>query len=104
LTQKFIARWIAAGKKGKVIFTSSVLGLLSLPGFGTYEASKHALQSMAEELQAEMKPFGIQVQTINPGPFFTGFNETMADTPFRWLDDTVNFNKRVDVRAVSTCC
>ena len=31
--------------------------------------------------------------------FGTGYNETMADTPFRWLDDAVNFTKRDVLRA-----
>jgi len=100
LSQKFIAKWIAACKKGKIVFTSSLLGLLSVEGLGAYESTKHALEAIAEELQREMNPHGIQVQTINPGPFFTGFNETMSDTAFRWLDDDKNFTKRADVRAV----
>jgi NAD(P)-dependent dehydrogenase (short-subunit alcohol dehydrogenase family) len=100
LAQKFITKWITNGKKGKVVFTSSQLGLFSVPGFGPYEATKHALEAIAEELQQEMKPYGIQVQTINPGAFFTGFNETGADTAFRWLDDSKNFTKRADLRAV----
>jgi hypothetical protein len=45
-------------------------------------------------MQGELKPFGIQVQTINPGAYLTGFNEAMAANAFRWLDDTVNFTKR----------
>ncbi|MEP7042900.1 MAG: hypothetical protein ABI843_07545 [Dokdonella sp.] len=28
-----------------------------------------------------------------------GFNETMGDTAFRWLDDSKNFTKRADLRA-----
>ena len=99
LAQKFIRKWIVQGRKGKIVFTSSLLGLLTVPGFGPYEATKHALEAIAEELQVELKPFGIQVQTINPGPFFTGFNETMAETPFRWLDDHTSFIKRSELRA-----
>lgn len=99
IAQKFITKWVNADKKGKVVFTSSLLGLITVPGFGAYEASKHALEAIAEELQRELRPFGIQVQTINPGPFFTGFNETMADTAFRWLDNDQNFTKRADLRA-----
>jgi short-subunit dehydrogenase len=49
-------------------------------------------------MQAELKPFGIQVQTINPGAYLTGFNEAMAENAFRWLDDEVNFTKRAAVR------
>jgi short-subunit dehydrogenase len=35
------------------------------------------VQSIAEAMYEELKPFGIQVQTINPGPYLTGFNETV---------------------------
>jgi len=100
LSQKFIAKWIKGNKQGKIVFTSSLLGLLTVPGFGPYESTKHALEAIAEELQREMKPYNIQVQTINPGPFLTGFNETMADTPFRWLDDQKNFTQRADLRKI----
>ena len=69
-----------------------------LTGLGPYFASKHAPQCLAESLQEELKPFNIQVQTINPGAFLTGFNETMAESVFRWQDDTRNFIKRVDIQ------
>ena len=49
---------------------------------------------IAEALAQELAPFGIKVQTINPGAYLTGYNETMADTAFRWLDDSKNFTKR----------
>ena len=51
-------------------------------------------------MQGELKPFGIQVQTINPGAFLTGFNEAMAENAFRWLDDDVNFTKRGAMREI----
>lgn len=99
LTQGFIGKWVAQGKAAKIVFTSSMGGLFTPAGFGTYVATKHALESVAEALQQELAPFGIKVQTINPGAYLTGYNETMADTPFRWLDDARNFTKRADVRA-----
>ncbi len=40
----------------------------------------------------------IKVQTINPGAYYTGYNETMADNPFRWLDDAKHVTKRADLR------
>ena len=42
--------------------------------------------------------YGIKIQTINPGAYYTGYNETMADNPFRWLDDTKHFTKRAELR------
>jgi NAD(P)-dependent dehydrogenase (short-subunit alcohol dehydrogenase family) len=98
LTQGFVKRWVAAGKKAKIVFTSSMGGLFTPAGWGVYVSTKHALESMAEALQQEMAPFGIKVQTINPGAYLTGYNETMADTAFRWLDDAKNFTKRAALR------
>src|SRR5262245_39500695 len=98
LTQGFIRKWVAAKKPAKIVFTSSMGGLFTPAGFGIYVATKHALESVAEALQQELQPFGIRVQTINPGAYLTGYNETMADTAFRWLDDSVNFTKRAALR------
>ena len=99
LAQKFIRKWVDQKRPGKVVFTSSVAGLLtSATGLAPYAASKHALQCIAESLQRELKPFQIQVQTINPKAFLTGFNETMTESPFHWQDDSRNFIKRADIQ------
>lgn len=98
LTQGVVQRWIREGKKGKVVFTSSMGGLFTPANWGTYVSTKHALESLAEAMQQELETYGIKIQTINPGAYYTGYNETMADNPFRWLDDNVNFTKRADLR------
>jgi NAD(P)-dependent dehydrogenase (short-subunit alcohol dehydrogenase family) len=98
LTQAVVRKWVAAKARGKVVFISSMGGLFSPPGFAAYAATKHALEAIAEAMQPELKPFGIQVQTINPGAFLTGFNEAMAENAFRWLDDNVNFTSRQAMR------
>jgi len=98
--QQWIDKWIRAKKAGKIVFTSSMGGLFTPAGFGIYVSTKHALEAIAEALQQELKAYNIKIQTINPGPYLTGFNETMADTPFRWLDDNKNFTKKADLRAV----
>lgn len=98
LSQGVIQKWVKEGKKGKVVFTSSMGGLFTPANWGTYVSTKHALEAFAEALQQELSSYGIKVQTINPGAYYTGYNETMADNPFRWLDDNVNFTKRDDLR------
>jgi short-subunit dehydrogenase len=99
LTQGFVRKWIDQKKKGKVVFTSSMGGLFTPANWGTYVSTKHAVESIAEAMQQELRPFGIQVQTINPGAYYTGYNETMADAPFRWLADSKNVTKRAALRA-----
>jgi NAD(P)-dependent dehydrogenase (short-subunit alcohol dehydrogenase family) len=93
LTQHFVKKWVSARTRAKVVFISSMGGLFSPPGFAAYAATKYAIEAIAEAMQAELRPFGIQVQTINPGAYLTGFNEAMAENAFRWLDDNENFTK-----------
>jgi hypothetical protein len=50
-----------------------------------------------EGLYIELKPHNIKVHTINPGAYLTGFNQTMAEAAFHWLDDSKNFTKRGDL-------
>jgi NAD(P)-dependent dehydrogenase (short-subunit alcohol dehydrogenase family) len=98
LTQRIVRKWVLADTPGKIVFVSSMGGLFSPAGFAAYAATKHAIEAIAEAMQVEPKPFGIQVQTINPGAYLTGFNEAMAENAFRWLDDEVNFIKRAVMR------
>ena len=98
LTQGIVRKWIDTGVKGKVVFTSSMGGLFTPANWGTYVSTKHALESIAEALQQELTPYGIKVQTINPGAYYTGYNETMADNPFRWLDEGKHLTRRAELR------
>ncbi|TZG34249.1 SDR family oxidoreductase [Agrobacterium sp. B1(2019)] len=100
LTQGVVQRWVREGNHNgkKIVFTSSMGGLFTPANWGTYVSTKHALESIAEALQQELAAYGIKVQTINPGAYYTGYNETMADNPFRWMDDSKNFTKRADLR------
>lgn len=71
-SQPFIRKMVEKGK-GKVIFLSSVAGLTTSAFLGPYNASKHALEAIAQCLRDELKPFGVTVATINPGPFKNWF-------------------------------
>jgi NAD(P)-dependent dehydrogenase (short-subunit alcohol dehydrogenase family) len=99
LTQRFARKLVDEGRTGKIVFTSSIGGLIAVPFGGPYAATKHALEAVAGAMQAELAPFGIQVQVINPGGFLTGFNETEAESASHWMDDRTNYVKRADVEA-----
>jgi NAD(P)-dependent dehydrogenase (short-subunit alcohol dehydrogenase family) len=98
LTQRFVRKFVDEGRPGKIVFTSSIGGLISIPYGGPYAATKHALEAIAGSMQAELAPFGIQVQVINPGGYLTGFNETEAESSSHWMDDRKNYVKRADVQ------
>ena len=84
LTQHVIRKWVDAGTRGRIVIVSSMGGLLTAYGLGTYCATKHALEAIAATLRDELASTGITVQTINPGPYDTGFNDRIADTTYRW--------------------
>ena len=91
LVQGFVKKMITNKKAGKIVFTSSMGGLWTVPYGAAYCASKHALEAIAEGLKAELAPFGIKVATVNPGIFNTGFNDRGADSITHWYDPQKNF-------------
>jgi short-subunit dehydrogenase len=99
LTQGFI-RQMVEKKQGKILFMSSMSGLVGFPMAGAYCATKHALEAIAEALHVELAPFGIQVATINPGPFKTGFNESGIDSIYQWYDPQKNFTPKKTIKEV----
>ncbi len=62
-----------AARSGHVMTVSSVLGLLSFPGWGLYCAGKHAVEGMSESLAGEVADHGVRVTILEPGYFDTSF-------------------------------
>ncbi len=89
-----IIRNMVDRKEGKVIFVSSIAGLTTSPFLGAYNASKHALESIAQSLRDELHAFGVQVATINPGPYETGFNDRMYENFEQWWDEDFYFTDK----------
>lgn len=58
--------------QGLIINTSSLVGRMSPPFFGTYTATKHALEGYSQALRYEVSPFGVDIVMVEPGPFGTG--------------------------------
>ncbi|HEX4646581.1 MAG TPA: SDR family NAD(P)-dependent oxidoreductase, partial [Verrucomicrobiae bacterium] len=58
---------------GHVVNISSISGLVGVPGFGIYNATKFAVEGLSEALAAEVQPLGVRVTIVEPGPFRTGF-------------------------------
>jgi len=85
LTQGIAKQMIKRGE-GRIVWVSSREGLNVNPFTGIYSASKHAVEAVAETMKLELQEFGIEVATINPGPFLTGFNDRMFQTWESWED------------------
>jgi len=60
-------------RSGHIFNFSSIGGLIGGAGWGFYSATKFAVEGLSEALAAEMKPLGVHVTIIEPGPFRTDF-------------------------------
>jgi NAD(P)-dependent dehydrogenase (short-subunit alcohol dehydrogenase family) len=75
LTRRIVPAMRAQGH-GRIVMCSSVLGFISGPYRGAYCASKYALEAMSDALRLELKPAGIHVSLIEPGPIESEFMAT----------------------------
>lgn len=92
LLTKGFARKMVDRKHGRIVFVSSVSGITTNPLSGPYSGSKHTVEAFAMALSKELQEFNVEVSTINPGPYLTGFNDREFETWKNWeidLDDTV---------------
>ncbi|MDX6696709.1 MAG: uncharacterized protein QOE65_106 [Solirubrobacteraceae bacterium] len=61
--------------RGAVINLASTAGFQALPGNGTYAASKSFVLLHTEALREEVRPSGVTVTAVSPGPVATGFQD-----------------------------
>lgn len=60
-------------RAGARIVNLSGAGIAGSAGFGFYNASKFAVEGLSEALAQELRPLGVQVIIVEPGPFRTEF-------------------------------
>lgn len=71
--------------RGRIILTSSLLAFMPLPFLGVYCATKASILKMGTALSKELKRISsITVSIIEPGAYYTGFNQVMIEQPFSW--------------------
>ncbi len=58
---------------GHIINISSQAGKMATPKSAVYAGTKFAVRGYSNALRLELKPFGIHVTTVNPGPIKTEF-------------------------------
>ena len=71
---------------GRIIQCSSVLGLVTMPWRGAYNASKFALEGLTDTLRIEMRDTNIKIVLIEPGPITTKFRENAIPHFERWIN------------------
>ncbi|OLP04564.1 SDR family NAD(P)-dependent oxidoreductase [Rhodoferax antarcticus] len=71
---------------GRIVFNSSVLGLMAMRYRGAYAMSKFAIEAMADTLRLELRNSGIHVSLIEPGPISTRFRSNSLAAFERHVD------------------
>jgi NAD(P)-dependent dehydrogenase (short-subunit alcohol dehydrogenase family) len=69
VTQAFLP--LLRPARGRIVNIGSIGGRVALPLLGPYAASKHAMEGLTDSLRRELRPAGIEVSIIRPGPIAT---------------------------------
>jgi NAD(P)-dependent dehydrogenase (short-subunit alcohol dehydrogenase family) len=85
LTRRLIPAMRAQGQ-GRIVFCSSVLGLMAAPYRGAYCTSKFAVEALADTLRMELAGSGIHIALIEPGPIASRFVEHAVEAYRRNID------------------
>jgi NAD(P)-dependent dehydrogenase (short-subunit alcohol dehydrogenase family) len=85
LTRRIIPAMRGNGE-GRIVFCSSVLGLVAAPYRGAYCAAKFAVEALADALRIELRASGIKVILIEPGPIASRFVEHALEAYRRNID------------------
>lgn len=72
LAHFYAGRFVSRGSGG-IIMLSSLLAFQGVPRSANYAATKAYIQTLAEGLRRELKPKGVEVLAVAPGPVDTGF-------------------------------
>ncbi|MFT3988394.1 SDR family oxidoreductase [Aestuariivirga sp.] len=83
-----------ANGSGRIVHCSSVLGLVALKWRGPYNASKFAVEAMADTMRLELRGTGIFVSLIEPGPIRSRFVEHSLAAFDRNVDETGSHYKK----------
>lgn len=82
---------------GRIVNVTSLAGIVPLPFWGFYNASKAALESLTETLRLELMPFGIHVSAVEPGAIKTPLYavETRAESMAAYAPWRKRFERRM---------
>ncbi len=81
--------------QGRIINLSSILGVISMPFRGAYNASKYAVEGLCDTLRLELSSSNIKVITIEPGPIESKFRDNVVDGSLKEIDINKSyFNKQ----------
>ncbi len=79
--QTFLPLMTEHGEGGHLVNTSSILGLVSIPGQASYSASKFAVVGICEAARKDLEPKNIGVSVLCPGLIATNIVKSGRNRP-----------------------
>ena len=98
--KKIVPHMIKA-RYGRIINTSSIVGLVGNPGQTNYSASKSGLIGFTKSLAREIASRNITVNAIAPGYISTDMVETVSDKTRKMILDKIPLNRFGNVQEVA---
>ncbi|MBF6647875.1 SDR family oxidoreductase [Methylobacter sp. BlB1] len=80
---------------GRIIYNSSVLGFVAMTYRGAYNASKFALEGLADTLRLELHGSNIHVSLIEPGPIVSNFRKNALELYKKNIDSAHSVHKEI---------
>lgn len=72
VTQAFLGH-MRARRQGTIVNITSIGGLIAMPFFSAYHATKWGLEGWSESMWFELKTHGVRIKTVSPGGISTDF-------------------------------
>lgn len=79
---------------GRVVYNSSVLGIISMSYRGAYNSSKYAIEGLCDTLRLELRGSGVDVVLIEPGPIRSDFRKNAL----KKFEENIDVKKSVHVK------
>lgn len=85
--------------KGKIIMISSLSSTIPIPFIGAYAGTKASISLMTRILRKEVKMLtkNVDIILVEPGMYYTGFNEVMLDNKYKYMDIDSFFKEQLDI-------
>ena len=85
--EAFVPRMITGGRRGHVVNTASMAGLVATRGLGVYNTSKYAVVGLSETLVKDLAPHGIGVSVLCPLGVATRIRNSDRNRPSQLRND-----------------
>lgn len=87
--------------RGRIVFITSIGGLMAFPMFGAYHAAKFGLEAVGDVFRRELRPWGISVSVVEPGSIDTPIWERGQAEADKFLEGATDAQRELYEKSVT---